>query len=170
MNNAPTKGTVEAWLRHMGCAPTEQPDPTSAWHLEFDYPAGAPNKLHVVVPSGNPAQLVIASLTMVDSAHLQAFERLDDESKESFLWQLRRTLNQIDVEFILHDIGGERECPKRFEVRVTRYGDGLTLDSFAQSVGAVFKVQVATIWLIVEHLGGKGFGPGSRFDFKKLGL
>jgi hypothetical protein len=61
--------------------------------------------------------------------------------------------------------------PTRIQFQVVRYTDGLTLDSFAHSVGAVFKTELATMRLVEEHLGGEGGdgGLGRRFDFKKLG-
>jgi hypothetical protein len=47
---------------------------------------------------------------------------------------------------------------------------GLTLDSFAQALGAVFKTQLRAIWVIQQHLAPRSFGSGGRFDFKRLGL
>jgi hypothetical protein len=163
------KQQAEEWLKLMGSTPIDIQDPGTEWHFQFDYPANTPHIMHVAVPKERPSGIVIVSGTDVSHEHLEAFAALDDEAKEDFLWDLRNTLNVVDVDFKMEGVSGDLDCPTQVKISVTRYEDGLTLDSFARSVGAVFKTELNGIWVILRHLGGKRFGTGGRFDFKRLG-
>jgi len=163
------QGRIEEWLKTIGCTPMQDQDPQAVWHLAFRYPANTEHVMHVVAPAANPAVAVVVSGTTVDPQHLEGFASLEDEGKEEFLWKLRHTLNRVEVDFIVSGANGPLDCPKQFQISVTRYSDGLTLDSFAKSLGDVYKTELDVIWLIQEHLGSSGQGPGRRFDFKRLG-
>lgn len=170
MSEAP-KVQIEEWLRLIGCTPTEASDPQSQWNLSFDYPVRSPHRMHVVSPVALPAAAVIATGFELTPQHLQNFAKLDDEEKERFLWSLRQKVNCAEVEFQFFDVNQRLDCPSKIQFSIVRYSDGLTMDSFARSLGAVFKTELGTIWLVEEHLGGAGeVGPGRRFDFKRLGL
>lgn len=164
------KDRVRDWLTSLGCTPTEIRDPKTHWHFTFDYPSKTPHTMHLVAPKDRPGAVVVASGAEVTHEHLQRFEELDDDTKFEFLYELRMTLNQVAVEFQLVGAEGELICPKKFQVSVTRYEDGLSgLDSFASSVGAVFKVEIAAMLVFHKYLRPRTFGPGS-FDFKRTGL
>lgn len=169
MSQQELRSKVEQWLRVIGSTPVEITDPAAEWHLQADYPSHSPHITHIVSPKGVGAAIVIACGVSVSSEHREAFNELDDEAKADFAWELRRTLNVIDVDFQLDGIEKEEDCPSRFQISITRYEDGLTLDSFAWSLGAVYKTELNAILLIRRLLGPKGFGGGSRFDFKRLG-
>ncbi len=165
------KDRIEEWLKLIGCTPKPIQDAQAVWHLEFCYPSKTqpPHTMHVVSPAANPAAAVIASVTALAPEHLEGFSNLDDDAKSEFLWKLRHTLNRRDVDFRADGATGPLDCPKQFQISLTRYTDGLTLDSFARSLGAVYKTELGVVWLIQEHLGNSSPGPGQRFDFKKLG-
>lgn len=163
------KEEIEQWLRNIGCTPVEQDDPQTDWHLGIDYPAGQGHRMHVAKPKNRPAAL-IASVVSLSRDHVKAFEQLPDDEKRDFLYGLRKTLNQVAVDFQLNGVDGPLDLPESFQVSATRYRDGLTLDTFARSLGAVYKIELNTIWYIQENLTGNGFGSGGRFDFKRLGL
>jgi len=163
------KTQIEEWLRTIGCTPTELTDPQAQWNLSFDYPARSPHRMHVASPVAIPAAAVIASGFELTPQHLQNFARLDDEEKERFLWNLRQKVNCADVEFQFFNVTQRLDCPSKIQFAITRFADGLTMDSFARSLGAVFKTELGAIWLVEEHLGGGEVGPGRRFDFKRLG-
>jgi hypothetical protein len=102
--------------------------------------------------------------------HRDAFDKLDDDGKDGFLWKFRHAINTHHADFEIEGANGILDCPTRFKISATRYEDGLTLDSFAQSLGSVLKTQLSAIWVIQEHLTPRSFGSGGRFDFKRLGL
>ena len=170
LTDAP-KDQIEEWLRLIGCTPTAAADPQSKWNFSFDYPARSPHRMVVANPIALPAAAVIGSGVLLTPHHLQKFASLDDEEKQAFLWSLRQKANSAEVDFQFFDVKERLDCPTRIQFSVVRYTDGLTMDSFARSIGAVFKTELGTMWLVEEHLGGGGeLGPGRRFDFKRLGL
>jgi hypothetical protein len=69
-----------------------------------------------------------------------------------------------------HDPKPLHSCPTAFQLSIARFEDGLTLDSFAQSVGKVFKTELNAIWVFQEHFKPNNGGRGPRFDFKKFGF
>jgi hypothetical protein len=169
LSEAP-KDQIEEWLRTIGSTPVEMPDPQSAWKFEFDYPVRTPHRMVVASPVALPSAAMIITGIQLTPQHLQNFSTLDDEAKEEFLWALRQKANCAEVDFQFLGVMNPLDCPSEIRFAVTRYPDGLTMDSFARSLGAVFKTELGTIWLVEEHLGGGEVGPGRRFDFKKLGV
>ena len=163
------RSKVEQWVRKIGSTPVEIQDPQAEWHLQIDYPTHSAHPIHIVSPKGKADAIVIVSALGVGPEHLEVFEELDDDAKADFAWELRRTLNVIDVDFQLDGIKKEDDCPTRLQLSVTRYEDGLNLDSFARSVGAVYKTELNAVLLVQRLLGPKGLGGGGRFDFKRLG-
>ena len=161
---------VSDWLEDLGCTPTSIDDPQTVWHYEFDFPAGRSHRMHAVMPKQRAAAVVIASLVNLSPEHIKAFEEFADDEKAEFLYELRRVLNQVDVEFQLKDADEPLSCPESFQVSAVRYSDGLSLDAFARTVGAVYKTELNAIWHVQQVLGGHGLGPAGRFDFKRLGI
>jgi hypothetical protein len=165
-----TKAQVEEWLGVIGCTPVDQMDPQAVWHVEFDYPTKTPHRMHVVSPKQTPIATIIAAGSQLKPDHLERFAELDEDAKTEFIWDLRHALNRLEVDFRVDGAVGPLDCPKQFQISVTRYPDGLNLDSFAMSLGSVYKTELHVAWLIEQHLGGTGPTPGGRFDFKKLGI
>jgi len=163
------RSKVEGWVRRLGSTPVEVADPATAWHVQFDYPKNTPHHMHAAMPSGQPGMVVIVSVLNVGHEHLKAFDELDAGSQEEFLYELRHVLNVPEAEFNLEGAGKPIECPKTITITCTRYDDGLTLDSFARSVGAVYKSFLNALWTLQHRLGGQKPGPADRFDFKRLG-
>ena len=161
---------VENWLGLLGCQPRVQDDPDSSWHLVFNYPSSTQHLMNAVRPKGENKPVVIVTRTNVDEGHRSKFAELDDDAKEDFLWQLRRTMNSVEVDFKVEGVDGPLTCPTAFQLSLARFEDGLTLDSFAQSVGKVFKTELNAVWVFQEHFKPNNGGRGPRFDFKKFGL
>jgi hypothetical protein len=158
------RARVEAWLADMGTAPQERPDPNSHWHLAFEYPLGTRNFMLAASPlAGGPA-VVVASVVRLAENHLKRFEDLADADKRAFLFGLRRALNRPDADFRLNDMDGPLVCPRSFQVSSRRFVDGLTLDTFARTVGGVFKTQLEGIWYIQEHLEERSADVAVFFD------
>jgi hypothetical protein len=165
----PDKDQIAEWLRTMGSTPTETTDPNASWRLDFDYPTKSPHRMMVANPAGSPAAIIATGLT-VSAEHVTGFGKLEDEEKQSFLLDLRQKANCVDVDFQFFGIANPLDCPSKIQLSVTRYPDGLTLDSFARSLGAVFKTELGVAWLIQQRLGGGDDpGLGRKFDFKRLG-
>jgi hypothetical protein len=143
---------VRDWLTAMGCAPVERPDPTTRWHMSFEYPLGTGNHMLVVEPNGPAPAVIVASVVRLTEKHLRAFAELSEGAQRVFLIGLRRALNGMDADFRLGDMDGPHACPRSFQVSMRRFPDGLGLDAFSGTVGAVFKAQLEGIWYIQEHL------------------
>jgi hypothetical protein len=161
---------VVEWIRAVGCEPKPQKDPNALWHMQFDYPTRSGQLMGVVAPIANPRAVIIATGLQTSPEHLQAFASLEDDGKKDFLWELRRALNRIETDFMAEGATSPLECPKRIQISVVKYDDGLTLDSFAHAMGAVYKTKLAVIWTFQEHLDAEGNSPGRRFDFKRFGF
>lgn len=162
--------TVVSWLEVIGLSPRKQEAEDTNYLLVFDYPSGSNHSMQVMQPKGKPQVLGIASGTMMSPKHVKAFEKLPDGEKHEFQLGLRRTLNRTATDFRIEGSSSTEECPDRFQVSVTRYADGLTLDSFAQSIGAVYKTRLDAILFLQEHLEGRNLGGGGEFDFDRMGL
>lgn len=164
------RARVEEWLKNLGCTPTTIQDPQTVWHIEFDYPVNRGHRMHVAMPKGPAESILIASVVTLSPEHIGAFDEYADDEKAEFLFGLRQALNQPNVDFQLHGVEEPLKCPESFQLSSLRFPDGLSMDSFARSVGAVYKTELAGIWYVQETLGGQGLGPSGRFDFKRLGL
>ena len=162
--------TALKYLETLGCTPVDETDPNSHWHVRIDYPMKSPHVMHVVAPKQSAGAIVIASSMILGNDLLKAFEALDEASKEDFLYELRKALNSTEADFQMIGMEGPTGFPQSIQVSVVRYADGLTMDSFARSVGAVYKIELGAALVIQRHLGQNGFGTGGRFDFKRLGI
>ena len=135
------------------------------WRFEVKYPGRrSSHVMHVAGVPGPAPSIAIASVTRVSDRHLQRFAALPDDEKRVFLFGLRHTLNHVEVDFELRG-GGGLECPEAFQVSVRRFADGLTLDHFARSIGAVYKIELSAVWFIQETLDQDPTTPPVLFDF-----
>lgn len=159
------KETATSWLAALGCEHREVEDAHMEWRYEVRYPARRDDHLmHVAGVPGPVESLVIVSVTRMSERHLQRFEGMPDDEKRVFLFGLRHTLNSSEVDFELRGAGG-LTCPEAFQVSVRRFADGLTLDQFAHSMGAVYKTELSAIWYIQETLDADPSTPPVFFDF-----
>ena len=168
------KEKVERWLREIGYSVSDLTDSSVAWRLAIDHPPQTQNKMLLIGPKGGDDAVVIATGAQIAPQHLAGFERLEEGERESFLWELKRALNQLTVAYRLVGDNGSpltgNECPKGFEVVVTRYSDGLTKDELGRSIGAVYATWLTGVMVVQEKLGGGDLGPPGRFDFRRIGL
>jgi len=164
------KGTIEAWLAAMGVTSTPINDPQALWHIQVNYPPGSPHIMHVACPKLTPEAVVILSKMDIGRDLLDNFDGLDTDAKDEFLWKLRETLNTPRVDFKLEGVSAPQECPTAIVTSSVRYFEGVTLDSFARTVGCVFKTELSAQWVIFRYLAPKSYGNGDRFDFKRLGM
>lgn len=164
------KATVERWLAAMGVTTTLINDPMALWHLQFNYPIGSPHIMHAVCPKLTPEAIAILTRSDIGPDLLENFGALDADAKDEFLWKLRETLNTPRIDFQMEGAAGPQECPKAIVTSSVRYFEGVTLDSFARTVGCVFKAELSASWVIHRYLAPKSFGNGDRFDFKRLGM
>lgn len=159
------KDTIATWLAALPCEAREVDDPNVEWRYEIRYPARRPDHImHVAGVPGPAPSIVIVSVTRLSERHRQRYEGLPDDEKRVFLFGLRHTLNRPEVDFELRGPGG-LGCPEAFQVSVRRFVDGLSLDSFAFSLGAVYKAELSTIWFIQESLDQDPSAAPIFFDF-----
>ena len=158
--------TVASWLEALQCPFRPVEDEHVAWRYEVRYPLWRNDHImHVAGVPGPVPSLAIASITRMSPRHLQRFSALADEEKRVFLFGLRHTLNTPEVDFELKGATG-LECPEAFQVSVRRFADGLSLDSFARSIGAVYKAELSAIWFIQESLDQDPATPPVFFDLR----
>ena len=159
------KTTAASWLDALQCEYRSVDDPVMDWRIEVKYPARRTDHLmHVAGVPGPVASLIIVSVTRMSERHIQRFQSMPDDEKRVFLFGLRHTLNNSEVDFELRGAGG-LVCPEAFQVSVRRFVDGLTLDAFARSLGAVYKTELSAIWFIQETLDADHSSPPVFFDF-----
>lgn len=161
---------VESWLRELGCEPEANEHPQTAWDLKFEYPVGSGNEMHAAQPKGKDKAVLLACITPVHSRHVKAFEALADDEKRDFQIDLRRNLNRVEVDYQIHGSEGPLDCPESYQVSATRFRDGLSLDSFARSVGAIYKAKLDSVLFIQKRLEPRAEGNGGRFDFERMGF
>jgi hypothetical protein len=77
----------------------------AAWHFAVDYLAKSPDQTHVLVPALQPVALKSHTSTV------RAFEKLDDDGKEAFLWRFRHAINNMETDFQLDGANGMLDCP-----------------------------------------------------------
>lgn len=157
--------TVASWLEALQCEFRPVDDPRVDWRYEVKYPSRRDDHvMHVAGVPGPVPSIAIASITRMSPRHEQRYSGLPDEEKRVFLFGLRHTLNTPEVDFELKGPGG-LGCPEAFQVSVRRFIDGLTLDSFARSLGAVYKTELSAVWFIQETLDQDPTTPPVFFDF-----
>jgi hypothetical protein len=135
-----------------------------------DYPVHSAERLGVLELAAQPGRVIIATAAELSPEHRDGFAKLDDDAKEAFQWRFRHALINNDSDFQIDGVDTLHDCPTPFQIITMRYEDGLTLDSFARSLGVVHKTKLIGIWVVQEELGPRSFGAGGRFDFKKLGF
>lgn len=161
--------TIVGWLELMGHSPRDQDADGANFVLVFEYPSGSNHTMKIMQPAGKPEMVGVGTGVRFAPKHVKAFNKLPDGEKHEFQIGLRRTLNRTATDYRVEGTSSTDECPDGFEVSITRYGDGLTLDSFAQSVGAVYKTRLDAILFLQERLEGRDL-DGGDFDFERVGL
>ena len=81
----------------------------------------------------------------------------------------RFSMSGVAPDFKLEGVSAVLDCPTLFQVSVTRFADGLNMDSFARSMSMVFHTELNATWLVKRYLGPREGGHGGRFDFRKAG-
>jgi hypothetical protein len=158
---------IRGWLVDIGCTPIPRSNPGVNWAFEVNVPPGASTRITVVNPKSMPRAVLIVSQTAVSDAHRAAFDRLEDDSKRDFWGVLSMRLNNHDfIEF--HLDGLPPDCPTAFQISVTRWDDGITLDSFHRSLSSVNKAYLDACACFREHLGEPSPAAGGEFEFKRL--
>ncbi len=158
---------TRSWLEALECEFRSVDDEQMEWHFEVRYPVRRPDHvMHVAGVRGPVPSIAIASVTRLSDRHLQRFSGLPDDEKKVFLFGLRHTLNHPEVDFELKGADGGLACPTAFQISVRRFEDGLSLDEFARSMGAVYKIELSAIWFIQETLEQEPMGPAVMFDFE----
>jgi hypothetical protein len=159
---------VRDWLRDIGCTPILRSNPELNWAYEVDFPPKSPTRVTVQNQKNLPRAVLIVSRTLVSPVQIAAFENLEEDARQEFWRALGLRLNSHDfVEFNIEGVP-PNTCPTAFQIVVTRWDDGLTLDSFARSLSSVNKAYFDACAFFHEHFGTSGPAAGGEFDFKRL--
>ncbi len=163
------KEEVVEWLKLIGSTPTDVNNvgEDSEWHIEFDYPTKSPQRMHIVCPEQKPHQIIIANGLNISPNHIRAFDEMPSNEKREFLFRLKYELSNSDYDFKVEGAKSELDCPTVIQFSKVKFGDGLTLDSFAESIGVVFKAKVKSIFLINLIL-QEPDSSDNKFDFKTI--
>jgi hypothetical protein len=161
-----TSTLMEGWLRDLSLTPTPRADGSNNWNLEFTVP-GTPNfVMNLVNPKPIPRAVMLVCGMSPAAEQVTAFQRLDPTQRLAFWRELRAVLNRDSVEFHLEGVPGQ-ELPKAMRVTAMRFDDGLTLDSFAQTLSSLCKACSDVVILFSERLGAPAAPAGGEFPFKK---
>lgn len=142
--------TVESWLQAMGCKSTRSSTPETNWVLEVQYPIDSTHRINVINPRNQPLALGIVTGVGLAQDYTDTFGKLSNDAQKEFRWELVKVLSSGEVEFSLKETPDGR--PTGFEIMATRYWDGLTLDSFARSIFAVYKTEIVAINCVRRYL------------------
>ncbi len=159
--------TIETWVKLIGSTPTRINDNEQEWHIEFDYPSGSQHRTHIIQPLKKDYQITIAAGLRISEEHLKQFDELPGDEQKEFILELSGKLNRPEVDFKMDGMDDRYSCPKAITITKTRFGDGLTLDSFNQSVGQVFKAKLQGIYFFNLNLEDMNQGGGG-FKFKPV--
>ena len=164
-----SKELIHGWLKDIGMSPMPIPDPQGEWRYSVCMPANQDqNRLEVFGNRALPRAVIIGSSTMLSPEHRANLGALDADAKRQFVSDLVAALNKDFVEYQLEQDALTGDLVK-FQVSAVRFDDGVTLDSFARTLGSVFKAQLAGIQCVQQHLGG-ATPAGGEFAFRKLGM
>lgn len=159
------KNEIENWLKLIGATPNEVDDKNMVWHLEFDYPTKSQERMHILCTESH--QIAIATQINVSPQHIKAFDELPADEQREFSLSLRHELTRPEADFKLEGSKGMLECPTSILLSRVRFRDGITLDSFYESIGHVFKTKMSAILFINKSLQEQNSG-GNKFGFKTM--
>jgi hypothetical protein len=162
-----TGALIQGWLRDMGCTPIPRSNPEVNWAFEVDFPPKSPTRLTIVNPRTMPRAAVIMSRTVVSPEQRAAFENLDEDSRREFWEKLALRLNGHDfIEFQIEGVP-TGSCPTAFQIFVSRWDDGLTLDSLHRSLSSAHKAYFDACAFFRENFGTSGPAAAGEFDFRR---
>ena len=141
---------VHEWLRTLGFAVKDHPNPNAAWHLQFEYPHT--HQMHALAPHGSEGVVIVATGVTTWPQHRAAWTALPDARRTELMYELQRILNAGEADHAFEGVAGVNDFPAVIQITSTRYEDGLSLDSFARTVRELYKVELNVHWFLRARL------------------
>jgi hypothetical protein len=132
---------IEGWVRDLALTPTRREDPSNNWRIQFATAGANAFTISCVSPKSLPRAIMLICGIVPAPENITAFNALPPAQKKQFWEGLRDTLNRESIEFQIEGTPVD-ECPKTIRVTAVRFDDGLSLDSFAHSLGLVCKASL----------------------------
>jgi hypothetical protein len=127
---------IEGWVRDLALTPSRRDDATNNWHVQFQTGGINAFTISCVNPKALPRAIMLVCGMVAAPENITAFATLTAAQKKVFWERLRDILKRESVEYQI-DGALIDECPKTIRVTAIRFDDGLSLDSFAQSLALV---------------------------------
>lgn len=139
---------IKTWLVEEGFYKDTIQDNEANFHFLINYPAD--HILDVIQPKNKPDMILIGCATEMSQAELDIMREADDNKKESFIWDIRFSLNRFLLDFELEH---PNNVLHRFVITQGIYFDGITKDNLIKNIQKVFRGKLQCIWLIERTFG-----------------
>ncbi len=138
------KSKVHSWLTEEGWDLQEVSQANFAWAFVAEKTIA---KLNVAQPKGKfDLCIVRIALNLVDAQ--SSLSKLSQDEVDEFLWELKFELARLEVEF-----EGVKSPLAKVAIYRAIYSDGLTKNSFADTLGKVLRASMILQWLLTRRLG-----------------
>lgn len=121
----------------------------ATFQLNLRFPNPQSN-INVFQPKGKNDTLIVGAVIEVAEPHKQQLRALDNEKREKFIWDLRLTLAQGNIEFEMRHPNNVLEF-----VRVHKFlfEDGFSKHAFMNALLDVNRSKLLVIWFIQREFG-----------------
>lgn len=175
MDPGDVEETVDGWLRQERLDAKPRKDERANFHHMIRYPPGPHGHTFAIVHPKGRDLLAISSMTRVDSGQQNEMEQhasADLEGWQDWMHGTRISLIESGVDWGLH-VGGDKKVGdgplQAFNVSEPIWLDGLTKNSFMQTLRRLWLAKLSVIHDI-KHSYGPGSGkPGKVDDFENKG-
>ncbi len=138
------KSKVHNWLKEGGWKLREVVDPQFSWAFEVERTG---LKLNVAQQEGKSDQCIVRITTNLVAAK-SALAMLSQDEVDELIWQLRFEFARQEVEF-----EGVKSPLEQVAISRTIYSDGLTKNSFTDTLGKVLRAFMLLNWMLTRRLG-----------------
>ena len=138
------KSKVHNWLKEGGWELQELADPQFSWAFEVERTG---LKLNVAQQEGKSDQCIVRIATNLVAAK-SALARLSQDEVDELIWQLKFEFARQEVEF-----EGVESPLEQVAISRTIYSDGLTKNSFTDTLGKVLRAFMLLNWILIRRLG-----------------
>ncbi len=138
------KSKVHNWLKEGGWELQEVADPQFSWAFVVERTG---IKLNVEQQEGKFDQCIVRITTNLVDAK-SALTKLSQDEVDELIWQLRFELARQEVEF-----EGVKSPLEQVAISRTIYSDGLTKNSFTDTLGKVMRAFMLLHWMLIRRLG-----------------
>jgi len=137
------KDTVHKWLMDDGWSLRKQSYPEATWAFVAEDRLG--KKIVIGQKSDRQDELLIQAAVTIDDDTRDKLDRLLEDERNDFLWDLRFELLRTDLDF-----RGIQLPLKNIEVMLRICSDTLTKDTFRQGTSQVGKGILIIQWMIMK--------------------